>query len=228
MFLDLEREAVGRLRSLLARNPDLDAKVRAVLAFGEAVCFGGWVRDTLHSIIHTETVNSRDFDVVVEGPLAHCEGERLNHFGGQRLTMPNGMKIDCWELASTLAFRRGLLPPSFENLTLSTIYRLNGCFLNLGTFKLHGAEAADDIRERRIAFNCQGYLDVYAEYQAFRAIDLADRLRYTLDTDVSAFVASTLRKAGPEVFVREVLEHRRQETPERLLQLFAANSTRDG
>jgi hypothetical protein len=218
----LEREVAAKLRGLLSEHADVGAEVHHVLALGEAVVFGGWVRDTVHAIFHGEVLHSRDFDLVVQGSLPRRTGAATNHFGGRRLRLPDGLLIDCWELSRTLAFTRGLLVPSFLNLLRSTVYRLNGCFIDLRAFRLQGEAAVEDIRDRRISFNCTGYLDVYPEYQAFRAIDLRDRLGYTLDDEVARFVTVTLKKAGPERFAREVREHRRHEPAERLDRLFRA------
>ena len=219
----IESEVAAKLRDLLAENADLKSEVRSVLALGEAVVFGGWVRDALHSILHGEVLLARDFDLVVEGSLLQTTDGETNHFGGRRLRLPDGLSIDCWELSRTLAFTRGLLAPSFPNLLRSTVYRLNGCFIDLREFRLHSEGAVEDIRSRRISFNCtEYYREVYPEYQAFRAIDLRDRLGYTLDDEVARFVAATLKKAGPQRFACEVREHRRHEPAERLDRLFRA------
>jgi len=219
----IESEAAAKLRNMLAENADLELEVRKALALGEAVVFGGWVRDALHSILHGEVLLSRDFDIVVQGSLLlrKADGE-TNHFGGRRLSLPDGLSIDCWELSRTLAFTRGLLAASFPNLLRSTVYRVNGCYIDLRNFRLQSEGAVEDIRDRRISFNCKGYLDIYPEYQAFRAIDLRDRLGYALDDEVARFVSVTLKKAGPQRFAHEVREHRRHEPTERLDRLFRA------
>lgn len=217
----LEHQVAVKLRGLLTENADLASEVHDALALGEAVVFGGWVRDTIHAILHGEALHSRDFDIVVQGTLPQTTGTETNHFGGRRLSLPDGLSIDCWELARTLAFTRGIFPASFPNLLRSTVYRLNGCYLDLREFHLQSVGAVEDIRNRRISFNCkQYYQDVFPEYQAFRAVDLADRLGYTLDDDVARFVAATLKKAGPHRFAREVREHRRHESAERLDRFF--------
>lgn len=216
----LEREAVAKLRGLLAENADLGAEVRRLLALGEVVVFGGWVRDAAHTVLHGDPLDSRDFDLVVQAPVPGRTGDTINHFGGRRLRLPDGLLVDRWELSRTLAFTRGLLEPSFANLLRSTVYRLNGCFIDLRTLRLQGEAAIQDIRDRQICFNCTKYLDVYPEYQAFRAMDLRDRLGYALDDEVASFVAAALKKVGPERFVSEVHEHRREEPAERLQRLF--------
>ncbi|MGA1997726.1 MAG: hypothetical protein ABSH45_18310 [Bryobacteraceae bacterium] len=59
-----------------------------------------------------------------------------------------------------------------------------------------------------MAFNCKSYLNTFPEYQAFRAIDLAERLGYELDDEVKEFISQTLRAAGAGRFEQQVREHR--------------------
>jgi hypothetical protein len=81
-----------------------------------------------------------------------------------------------------------------------------------------------DIFLRRIVFNCRGYLNQYPEYQAFRALDLANRLEYGLDEEVRQFVGECLRVAGEERFVAAVRDHRPDLTEAALRQLFEQNT----
>jgi hypothetical protein len=220
----LNLKAAARLGALLEENLELKAEVDRLLSFGEAVVFGGWVRDALHGIIHGERLVSRDLDLVVHGSMSLSPDVEINHFGGRRFCLRDGLSIDCWELSKTLAFQRGLLTPSFANLLRSTVYRLNGCSIDLHTRELQNHGAVEDIAAKRISFNCTGYLNTYPEYQAFRAIDLAERLGYALDDEVASFVAKTLTKAGRQRFAQEVREHRKEERTERLHQIFQKHS----
>lgn len=215
---DLERFTAERLQRLLAEDGATQAELRRLRNVGAAVVFGGWVRDAIHTHFHGGDLPSRDLDIVVEGPLP-AAGER-NHFGGRRVMLRHGLWMDCWQLSGTLAFTRGLLVPSFANLLRSTVYRLNGCLIDLESYRLSGEAAVEDIRQRRVSFNCTGYLDVYPAFQAFRALDLADRLGYALDGEVSDFVSRTLRETTPERFSREVREHRPGEPVERIERLL--------
>ena len=73
-----------------------------------------------------------------------------NHFGGTRWNIEGGLHVDCWDLASTLAFRRALvLPATFANLPRTTTHRLNGCYLDLNDGTLHGDEVIADVFSRR-------------------------------------------------------------------------------
>jgi hypothetical protein len=68
--------------------------------------------------------------------------------------------------------------------------------------------AISDIQKRRIAFNCTKYLHLFPLYQAFRALNFAERLAYSLEPDVRVFVQETLSRSSSEVFITEVKEHR--------------------
>lgn len=229
---ELERLAAEKLQGLLAEDGGMEEEVRRLRTLGRAVVFGGWVRDAVHTFVHGDDhLPSRDFDIVVDGPLPATDTTgttgrvEMNHFGGQRVVRQNGLRMDCWQLSGTLAFTRGLLAPSFANLLHSTVYRLNGCLIDLESFRLAGEAAIEDIRARRISFSCIGYLDVYPEFQAFRGLDLADRLGYALDGEVRDFVLSTLRGTTPDRFSRGVREHRPGESQERIERLFRAGLT---
>lgn len=119
-----------------------------------------------------------------------------------------GLRVDCWDLSSTLAVRRALIaPPTLANLPRTTVYRLNGCYLSLEDGPFQGHEAIVDVFARRISFNCKSYLGTYPEYQAFSAIDLAERLGYELDDEVKEFISQSLR-AGAARFEQQVREYR--------------------
>lgn len=84
-----------------------------------------------------------------------------------------------------------------------------------------GTLAIADVFSRRIVFNCTRYhLTTFPEFQAFRAIDLVDRLGYALDDDVKDFVVQTLRTAGIERFVQRVRAHRPELTDDNLRQRY--------
>ncbi len=171
--------------------------------------------------MHNEQLEPRDLDLVVDGvPHTGASGVQ-NHFGGTKWQTDGGLRVDCWDLSSTLAFRRALVaPPTLANLPRTTVYRLNGCYLSLEDGALHGDEAIADIFARRISFNCKSYLGTYPEYQAFRAIDLAERLKYELDDEVKEFISQALRAAGAARFEQQVREHRPDVEPRVVLARF--------
>jgi hypothetical protein len=217
--------AADKLRDLRKAIPALDAEIRSLQKLGRVVVFGGFVRDALHESIHGEALPLRDIDLVVDGSLPNDPADARNHFGGSRRELHGGLKLDCWALSTTLAFRRDLVPARLENLVGTTVYTINGCYLDIASGALNAETAVRDVQDRTIAFNCRGYLDTYPEYQAFRAIDLAERLRYSLQASVDEFVKSTLRGAGVQAFTREVRAHRPtvgDEVLERLFQKYAA------
>ncbi len=195
---------------LLRRHPSLDVALKRLQRNGAKILvFGGFVRDSIHAFVHHQKLDPRDVDLVVDGTADAQSDAVQNHFGGIRWQTEGGLRVDCWNLASTLAFRCNLISPAtVANLPRTTVYRLNGCYLDLGDGTLHGEEAIADIFARRIVFNCKLYLDTYPEYQAFRAIDLAARLGYELEDDVKEFISQTLRVAGVPQFEQQVREHR--------------------
>jgi hypothetical protein len=176
---------------------------------GKVLVFGGFVRDSIHSFVHSQHPDPRDLDLVVDGIADIRSNAVQNHFGGRRWETDGGLRVDCWDLASTYAFCHDLISPAtVENLPRTTVYRLNGCCLDLGSGMLYGEEAIADIFARRVAFNCKDYLYEFPQYQAFRAIDLAERLCYELDDEVKEFISQTLRTAGAQLFEHQVREHR--------------------
>jgi hypothetical protein len=200
----------GMLDDLCRSHPAFAVFLQQLKKAGVRVfVFGGFVRDAIHNFVHGEPVTVRDLDLVIDRKIDFDANPNTNHFGGTRSQFDTGLTMDCWELASTFAFSRTLVAPATAaNLPQTTIYRVNGCFFDLENQSLHGDMAVADIFARRVAFNCKGYLNTFAEYQAFRAIDLGERLSYELDAEVKEFVSLTLRTAGLQRFKQQVREHR--------------------
>ena len=194
---------------------------------GKLFVFGGFVRDSIHGFVHKQQVSPRDVDLVVsfddqqqgsprdvdlvaDGVLDIGSVGEKNNFGGVKWQAEGGLRIDCWTLKSTLAFRERLITPAtLENLPRTTVYRLNGCYLALEDGSFHGEEAIADVFARRIAFNCKSYRDEHPEYQAFRAVDLSQRLDYELDDEVKEFIAQSLSRSGAARFIEQVRLHRK-------------------
>jgi len=200
----------SRFKELLVDRSSLDTWLKQSRQRGaKVIVFGGFVRDSIHAFVHSQHLDPRDLDLVVDS-IADTRSDGIqNHFGGIKWETEDGLRVDCWDLAATYAFRRALISPAtLENLSRTTVYRLNGCYLDLDDGMLYGEEAIADIFARRVAFNCKDYLDTFPAYQAFRAIDLADRLCYELDDEVKEFISQTLRAAGPRHFEQQVREHR--------------------
>ena len=63
-----------------------------------------------------------------------------------------------------------------------------------------------------IVFNCDRYLDVFPDYQAFRAMDLAMRLGYQMHSKVQEFVRLRLRQTSVDEFLVAIQKHRREIT----------------
>ena len=109
-----------------------------------------------------------------------------------------------------------MFEPKLDNLPLTTVFTLNACFFDLLDDRLVEHQTVSDITKKIIAFNCVGYLDTFPEYQAFRAMDLANRLGYRLHAQVDAFVRSRIAQSTEEEFFKAVLKHRPDITKEEI------------
>jgi hypothetical protein len=205
---------------IVAASPQLAELVRSLSAQGPVVIFGGFVRDRIDEVVHRDKRHSRDIDLVVCGKLGDTPDEPLkNNFGGHRQQIGGGLTVDYWELERTYAFRLGLFETKLENLPLTTVFTLNACFFDLDHGRLVEHLAVRDITQKIIAFNCDGYLSAFPHYQAFRAMDLAQRLGYRLDTRVREFVRSRISELAPEQFFVAVRQHRPEITKEEVEKL---------
>jgi hypothetical protein len=205
------------ISSLWSDGSDFSRLFGAVRAAGEPeaiVLFGGAVRDAIHAVVHREAVEHRDMDIVLRDEPPGTPAR--TRFGGYRLMLPSGRKVDYWGLRSTYAFTAGLLAPSFSNLLRSTVFTLNACMFDLNTSTITENGALDAIRSRAIRFNCRGYLTLYPEFQSYRALDYADRLSYELDGEVRTFVAETIASVSLDDYGAKVRVHRPTVSPERL------------
>jgi hypothetical protein len=192
-----------------------------LLAQGNVLIFGGFVRDQIHNVVHGDARSSRDLDLVLQGKLGTVPIAGLrNNFGGHRHRIGEGLTVDYWELDQTYAFRQGLFKPRIENLPLTTVYTLNACFYDIAGGQLVEAKAIGDIYKKSIAFNCEAYLDKFPQYQAFRAMDLADRMGYQLDKKVRDFVQSQIAGSTTAAYVEAVQAHRPEAPTEQIVAML--------
>ena len=213
----LEEEIDGDIEKYLFQFPTLKELFAYLRTAGPIALFGGFVRDRIHKFVHREAIRSRDVDLVVDGPLpARREGEQQNNFGGRRCAISAAVRVDYWELRSTYAFRKGLFAATLENLPKTTVYTANACVFDLQRRQLTDHHAVEHIARRAVAFNCRSYLDVFPDYQAFRAIELAARLGYAVDHEVSQFVKSRFNLTPWASFVAAVQQHRPDLTADHL------------
>lgn len=196
------------LGDLLVNREDVKGFIGFLSGFGRVVVFGGFVRDAIHNYLHNDKQKYRDLDLVVLGHFQSHRGGPQNNFGGYRKLFADGLKIDYWTLDSTYAFNKGLFKASLPNLPRTTVFTINACVFEPKESALYECGAVQAIAERRICFNCKDYLNVFPEYQAFRAIDFSRRLRYALDEPVLDFVRNTLAEVPFSVFSQAVRRHR--------------------
>lgn len=206
--------------TLLEGRDDLNGFIAFLGQFGRVVTFGGFVRDAIHNFVHPDKQDFRDVDLVLIGGFRSTGRESKNHFGGYRRCFADGLKIDYWTLESTYAFSRGLFEPSLGNLPLTTVFTINACAFDPGNQQLYENQSIEAIVARRISFNCTGYLDVFPQYQAFRAIDFAERLNYSIDSVVMNFIQKTMRERTLQSFINAVRDHRPDVTPSRLRHIY--------
>jgi predicted nucleotidyltransferase len=207
------------LGALISDREEVKAFIKFLSGFGKVVVFGGFVRDAIHNALHADKQTFRDLDLVVLGTFGNGKNGPRNNFGGYRKLFADGLKIDYWSLASTYAFSHALVKPSLETLALTTVFTINGCVFDPATCTLHENGAISAISGRRISFNNRGYLDLFRAYQAFRAVDFAERLRYRLDEEVSVFVRDTLSATTLPEFIRSVQSHRPNISERRLAEI---------
>jgi hypothetical protein len=217
---EIEKSIAQEFTRVVASSPALGELVEELSASGPLVIFGGFVRDRIHNMTHRARRISRDIDLVLCGALGEApESAQRNNFGGYRRTVADDLTVDYWELDKTYAFSH-LFKPSIENLPLTTVYTLNACVFDLVHRRLIEHNAIASIARRTISFNCRDYLDKFPSYQAFRAMDFADRLEYTLDDEVRLFVRQQIHDSKLEEFVEAVQSHRRGVTQEDIAGMF--------
>ena len=181
--------------------------------------FGGFVRDAIHGAVHGIKVPVRDVDLVLDGDIPSAlRGGTRTRFAGYRVVLGQGLKVDYWALGDTLAFQRKVVETTLSNLPKSTVFTVNSCIFHLGSKRLEECNAVRDVRRGRIAFQCLAYLDFCPEYQAYRALSYAQRLRYALDEQVKEFADRVIQEAGDD-FLSRVREHRPDVTAQELWDL---------
>src|ERR1700677_2492866 len=211
---EIEKSIVEEFARFAAASPALGKLVEELSASGPVVIFGGFVRDRIHNLAHCAKRTSRDIDLVVCGTLRDTQpqGVLRNNFSGYRRRLADNLTADYWELDKTYAFRQGIFKANVENLPLTTVYTLNACVFDLVNLRLTEHRAIASIAKRTISFNCKEYLNKFPNYQAFRAMDFAERLEYTLDDEVQFFVREQIRDSTLEGFVDAVQSHRKEIT----------------
>src|ERR1035438_8129272 len=88
---------------LLRGHPSLEAALKRMQSSSKLFVFGGFVRDSIHAFVHRQQLEPRDVDLVVDGVSDMASDGVENHFGGIRWQTDGGLRVDCWDLASTLA-----------------------------------------------------------------------------------------------------------------------------
>ena len=142
----------------MALHPQFSELIGTLVGSGPTVVFGGFVRDAIHSAVHRIKVPVRDVDLVLDGDIPSAlRGGTRTRFGGYRVVLGEGLKVDYWALGETMAFQRKVVETTFSNLPKSTVFTVNSCIFHLGSKRLEECNAVRDVRRRRIAFQCLAY-----------------------------------------------------------------------
>lgn len=207
----------------LESNPELGKLISKLDDRVQIFIFGGWCRDKIHSYKYGDPVVSPDIDLVVNGELDESILSYFHRtqFGGFRLHLKYTNKlVDFWPLNQTYAFQKGLFTPTIENLLKSTIFDVNSIIFDIHNSRMTNGLALEAIEKRQIGFNCVQYLDLFADLQAYRALNIANKLNYCLRADVYSFVTNILRGRTFEDFADNVQKYRAYVSRELLQKLY--------
>lgn len=176
-----------------------------VKARARAVVFGGWVRDHLVSLKSSSRSgaafhNSKDVDVVVQGISKrrlrkllpkHARVETKTSF---QVRLKTG-RLDVWRLEDTLFISKGIYPPAFESLPLTTVFKISSGIFKPKPFwskpSLVEAGLLDALARRTIDFQSP-YLALPIR-QASRALIFSSRYRFSISPEVRSFISAVLR-----------------------------------
>lgn len=173
-----------KLAELLIRMQELDLKVGV---------FGGWARDRVVELIHSEPTPSRDIDFVADGPVPVGNilpnDAIINPFGGFGIKSET-IHLDAWNLPETYLIQRNKLVADFKQLPQTADYSVNAIvFLPSQFFKaseILECGAINAIRYRELEFSANEVAQPLI--QAARAIILSVRLKLTPSLTVCTFI----------------------------------------
>lgn len=221
-FPILEESVKNKYQILRKTYTEFDDLIRMLGKINEVVILGGWVRNAIHEYMHKSQISFNDIDLVVDGQIDMQFNKiaRKNNFGGYRININGNKKIDIWELRQTLAFRKNIFNSSFSNLLKTTVFTVNSVMFSINSNKVANYNAIEDIERKFIRFNCKDYLNIYPEFQSFRAIKLASDLGYALDSDIRSFIINCIKKVPPEQFLKSVKVHKRWVSKEDINEIY--------
>lgn len=194
------REDIHLVLDTFAAYPDWEAHV-----------FGGFPRDLMVAGIDAVP---RDLDIVlakdciteVETELsAHVE--RATRFGGLHLSL-HGWDVDVWSLEQTWAFRHDdRFDVTFEELPNTTFLDVDAVAVSITEDSPHIHEHGffDAIHARTVGLNYRH--NPYPSLCAVRALDIACRLDFSLDSELVSYVLETVREHSTSDLVEAQESH---------------------
>lgn len=197
----LEALIIERYGNLQKQNDEVRAVFQSFGSKAALHIIGGWLRDIVHNLYWHTSVKSKDIDVVFQAqtiPTIFDRWERTA-FGGYTKRVGN-ISLDVWRMEDTWTFTQGYLsPPSFANLMKSVTFTVDAIAFEIGTNRLIGDQALQDIAARTLALNCNLYLDKLGSFEAFRAVKMHDKYGYALTNETrvalyNSFSDSALRE----------------------------------
>lgn len=194
------REKIGLVLDTFAAYPEWKAHV-----------FGGFPRDLMVSGINAVP---RDLDIVLaQNSIAEIDVELTEHveratrFGGLHLSL-HEWDVDVWSLEQTWAFRNDdRFDVTFEDLPKTTFLDVDAVAvsINEGTPDVYEHGFFDAIRARTVGLNYRP--NPYPALCAVRALDIAQRLDFSLDAALVSYILKTVREHSTSALVEAQESH---------------------
>lgn len=155
---------------------------------------GGWLRDIVHNLHWRTSLGSPDVDVVFQAqniPAMFAQWERTAFAGYTKRI--GDISFDFWRLEDTWTFKENYFIPSFPNLMKSVSFTVDAIAFEIGTNRLIGDEALQDIAAKKLVLNCNVYLDKLGSLQAFRAAKMCAKYGYVVTEDTKVSLRNCLK-----------------------------------
>jgi hypothetical protein len=198
--------------SELLRNDDALRTLLSKLRHNSSliVIFGGWVRDKLIDLMHSQPVKSADLDIVVHGdtPLQQIVPvlSTRNLFGGYILKTST-THIDIWELGNTYSIAKKRLKIDFKTLPSTTVFRMNSIVFYPQEYysepTLCDGGAVSAINDKIVDFSSSEV--PVPLIQVVRALIYGTKLGFSLAPEVTDFVSDYCSDSDTVGMIRQNL-----------------------
>jgi hypothetical protein len=156
----------------------------------------------------------RDLDIVLaQNCVAEVKAElsahveRTNRFGGLHLSI-HEWDVDVWSLEQTWAFRNDdRFEVTFEDLPKTTFLDVDAVAVSIaeGASHVHENGFFDAIRAETVGLNYRP--NPYPALCAVRALDIAQRLDFSLDAELVSYILKTVREHSTSALVEAQESH---------------------